>query len=57
MDAEAGLRLDIDNLKHDFYSNLEFEAEMARAAFDGDDGIMEHHFLDEPPTWNDDLEF
>lgn len=55
MDAVAGLRLDIDNLKNEVYNDLEFEAEMARSAFDGDDGIMEHHFFDEPMS--DDLEF
>lgn len=54
-DAMAAMQLDIDNLKNEVYGRMEFEAEMARAAFDGDDGIMEHHFLDEP--MNDDLEF
>lgn len=57
MDTLADLRIEVDVLmnKQADFDPLDWDIMPEPPGFDGDDGIMEHHFLDEP--MNDDLEF
>lgn len=50
MDALAALRIDVDVLmnKQADFDPLYWDIMPEPPGFDGDDGIMEHHFLDEP---------
>lgn len=57
MDALAGLRIDVDVLmnRQAPFHPFNWDVMPEPPGFDGDDGIMEHHFLDEP--MNNDIEF
>ena len=50
MDALAALRIDVDVLmnKQAEFDPFDWDIMPEPPGFDGDDGIMEHHFLDEP---------
>lgn len=57
MDAMAALRIDVDVLmnKQAAFDPFDEDIMPEPPGFDGDDGIMEHHFLDQP--MNNDIEF
>ena len=50
MDALAALRIEVDTLmnKQVAFDPFDWDVMPDPPGFDGDDGIMEHHFLDEP---------
>ena len=57
MDALADLRIEVDTLKNKqvAFDPFDYDIMPEPPGFDGDDGIMEHHFLDQP--MNNDIEF